>query len=455
MADINPTSMASALATVYTQGAQDLITAQATTAKNQSTALNKLKAALSAFDTALKNLSGKKSVIQNMTSVSQASVVTASASATAQPGSYAFFVEQLASVHQVAFEDLPAVPVALGGPLVAQLADGSSININLQAADQDDDGILSQSEIARAINQSPENQGKVTAMVMTIEGKTQLVLSSGTSGERGAITLDASGLPAGALKDALGAPRDLVAAKDAVVWLGAEGTGMRIQQAGNVFDSIPGVSLTFTQAMSSGSAPVSVTVAQDDSGTASNVQAFVDAYNALKKVLDDLTAKGNAESGVSAAVFASDAGIRSLRSRLAGLVREDFGGQRLMDFGVSIDRSGTMSLNSTKLKTALSANPAGLDTVFGSASYGNSSGLLGSLSTYAGQWTNSTTGYIKNRQDSVQRTQTALTARQARLDETFSQTYERYLKQFTQLQSLQAQMTQTSGIFDNLSFGTS
>lgn len=452
MAEINPTSMASSLATAYTQAAQDLLTTQTTRAQSTATALTKLKSALSTFNTALDTLSAKKGMTQNSASFSS-TVGTATASASAQAGTYSFFVEQLATTSQVAFEDLPAVPVVLGGPLAVQLADGSTINLNLVAADTDSDGAISQSEIARAINQSSDNQGKVTATVVTTGSSTQLVLTAGQSGAAGAITLDTSGLPASALKTALDAPKVMVAAQDAVVWLGAQGSGIRMQQGSNTFTSIPGVSMTFTRAMSAGDAPATLTVAADSSGTSANVQAFVDAYNALEKALDELTASGDSSKGVAAAAFASDAGVRGLRSRLSSILRQDFNGLSLMDYGIKTNRDGSLTLDSSKLTKTLAANPDGLSEVFGSTSAASSSGVLGAFSSYVDLWTDSVSGQIKSRQDTVQRVQTSLTSKQTQLDDRFQRSYERYLKQFTALQALQSQMEQTTSIFDAL--GTS
>lgn len=450
MSTIDPTSMATSLATAYTQSAQELLTAQTAKAKTTSTALGKLQSALTAFTTALTALSAKKGVTQNTATLSAGAVGTATATASAQAGTYSFFVEQLATVGQVAFEDLPAVAVSLGGPVVVQLGDGSTISLNLVGADADSDGSISQSEIARAINLSADNQGKVTASVLTVGNKTQLLLSAGQSGAAGAITLDASGLPASALKTALSAPKALVAAQDAVVWLGDKPGGIRMQQAGNTFSAVPGVSVTFTQAMSAGASPVTLTVASDASGTAANVQSFVDAYNTLESVLDGLTATGDAENAVDAAAFASDSGIRALRSRLTSTLRQNFGGLSLMSFGVAASRDGSLSLNNSKLSKALAAHPDGLGQIFGSATKGSSSGLLGALSSYLEVWTNSASGQIKNRKASLQKSQTSLAASQSRLDDRYNSMYSRYLKQFTALQGLQAQMEQNTGIFDSL-----
>lgn len=450
MADIDPTTMATSLATYYTQAAQSQITTQTTRANSTSSALTKLQSALSAFDTALTGLSGvTKAVAQNSATFSS-SVGTASATASAASGTYSFFVEQLATAHQVAYQDLPAIDVINGGPLVVQLGDGSSFSVDLQAADTDGDGTLSQSEIARAINTAEGNGGKVAATVMTAGGQTQLILTAGATGEAGAISLDTSGLPASALKTALDAGTELTAAQDAVVWLGAKDSGIRMQQASNTFTAIAGVSMTFTQAMAAGSAPATLTVATDTAATTKNVQTFVDAYNALNKVLTELTKTGNAEAGTASAVFASDSGVRSLRNRLSSMVRESFDGLRLADFGVKIARDGSMSLDSAKLETRLAADPTALDTLFGKAAGGTRSGLIGALDSYLDGWLDSTSGQIKRRQETVQKTQATLSARQTRLDARYDSAYARYLAQFTQLQTLTSRMSETTSLLESL-----
>ncbi len=450
MLDFNPTTMATQLATAYVQGPQDLLTSQKRAAEASSAALTRLRTALSTFNTALTNLSGRKGLVANTATFSGgASIGTASATSAAQPGNYGFFVEQLATHHQIAFEDLPAVPVSSGGPLVVQQADGSTFEVNLLMADQDGDGTLSQAEIARAINTAEGNGGKVTAMVMTVGGSSQLVLSAGQSGANAAITLDTSGLPASALRDRLSAaPNELSAARDAVVWLGDQGSGVRVQQAGNTFTAIAGVSITFERAMSVGESPVMLTVASDDTGTAANVRSFIDAYNALQGTLNDMTRA--AEDAGARGAFASDASVRNLRNRLNELLRQDFGGVRLAELGIRSDRNGNLSLDAERLRSKLDTMPDALDKAFGSTQITNSTGVLGAMDRYLKSWLDVSSGQIRRRQDNLQVEQKAMTRRQDRIDEQFNLNYERYLMQFTQLQTLMGQMDQTSGLFSQL-----
>jgi len=447
----DPASTATSLATAYTQAAQAQLTAQTQRAQAQSTGLTKLQSALRAFDSAVSALSGKKSMVQHAASFADASVGTATASAGAQPGSYPLFVEEVAAAHQIAFTDLPAVPVPVTGTLTIAQGGVAAFNVNFATADLDNNGTLSQAEMARAINSAADNDGKVTASVVTAGGSTQLVLSSTSTGAASEITLDASTLSDATLQAKFGAGTTLVAAKDAIVWLGAKDTGVKLQQASNTFTAIDGVSMTFKQAMAVGAAPTTLTVAGDDAGTASNVQNFIDAYNTLNSTLDALTRAGSAADGVTAGTFASDASIRALRTRLNDMLRQQTGGVRLADFGVAADRDGKLTLDQTKLKAQLDAAPDSLDTLFGSASPTASSGLLGAMDKYMDAWLNSVNGKIVVRQESVQSIQKSAAARQTRLDKQYDNAYQRYLKQFTVLQNLQAQMAETSSMFDALS----
>lgn len=458
MATYDPVTTASTLATAYTQNAQSLLDRQTTAAQTTSSALTRLQSALSAFSTALDSLSSKKGVVSNSATFSDTAYGSATATASAAPGTYPLFVEQIASAHQVMFTDLPAVPVPVTGKLNIAVS-GASFDVDFSTADLDGDGTLSQTEIARAVNQASDNGGKVSATVVSANGQSQLILTAGETGADSQITVDAAALTAGAgnaaevaaLKAAFASGTQLAAAQDAVIYVGTKSPATRIAQASNTFTAIAGVSMTFTQAMDPADGPVTLTVAGDKSGTAANVQSFIDAYNTLKRSLDEMTRAGNSESGVAAGAFSTDSGIRALRSKLGDLLRQSVDGQRLMDYGVSASRDGTLSLDSAKLEKKLATSPAGLDELFGNTSLSAGSGLLGSFSSYLDRWTDASGGQIKSRQESLQKRQAALTRQQTRLDLQYDNAYQRYLGQFTVLQNLQAQMSSTSSIFENLS----
>lgn len=445
----DPTTTATSLAKAYTASAQSLIDSQTSAASAKSTALTKLSSALSSFETTLSSLSGSSGLAKMSATLSSTAVGSASATTKASAGSYSLFVEQVATSQQISFQDLPATAAGATGKIKLSLANGESFEVDLSTADADGNGSLSYSEIARAINSSSDNDSLVTAMVATVNGKSSLVLSSGVSGKEGEITVSADANVDSDLQTALnGTPKEMVAAQNAIVWLGAQGTGQKIEQGSNTITAIEGVTLTVTQAQSAGALPITLTVGQDASGTKSGVQSFVDAYNSLRSTLDALLKNGS--DGAAGGALASDSSVQSLRDRLASLVRQDVGGLNLRQIGVSIDRDGQMSLDTTKLSAKLAQDPTALDTLFGKASLTSNTGLLGGMNTLTDQWTNSGSGLLQKRQDSISSQQKSLTDRQTKLDNRYNQMYARYLKQFSALQTMQEQMSQTTSLLDSL-----
>ena len=467
----DPTSTATALAQKTTAAAQQILTTQTGNASATASALIKLGSAISSFQTSLGSLAGfGKSMLAQSATFSDTTVGTASAKSTAATGSYSLFVDKLATASQVSYtpqDGGPALgsmtitlappttpaPPATPGPSTPATA---SFTIDLSAADTDKTGSLSVREMAAAINTAPGNAGQVSAGVVTVNGVSQLVLTSKNTGAANAIwvnsaAVDASGNP---LVDAgsnpvpaynLGSRTEVTAAQDALIHYG----GAAITNASNTFNNIDGVSMTFTRAQGASEQPFTLTVGSNANGTVSNVQAFVDAYNKLKAAIDAMADPGDPANGKSAGAFAHDAGVKALQSRLVSLVRPT-GAMSLASYGIIAARDGTLTLDSARLNKQLSINPTGLDALIGSATITNPSGVAGSLNTYLNLWSSSTTGQIKQRSDATTKLQGALVQRQSDIDTQYNNAYARYLKQFTDLQSLQSTMNSNVSMFDAL-----
>ncbi|MGO8856095.1 MAG: flagellar filament capping protein FliD [Steroidobacteraceae bacterium] len=456
---VNPTSTATNLATAYMQPMQTQLSNEMTTASNTASALTTLQTALSTFDSALTTLSGSgtsggSGVTAYSATFSNPAIGTATASSSATPGTYSFYVQQLATAQQTVYANLSSVPAAGAGTLTLDIANGNSFSVNLSTAGTSGSGSLSASDIASAINQASGNNGAVVASVVTVGSQTELLLSAGQTGADNAITLDTSGITNSTLQSALSGGQQLSAAQNAIVYLGGQG-GVALQQDSNTFTSVAGVSINFTQAQSATDAPVTLTVASDASATASNVQTFVSAYNTVQSALSALTADGNAATGAAPGIFANDPGVEDLENQLNQFVRQDFNGQSLIGLGVSADQNGVLSLNQTTLTQALTANPAAVGDVFGNAGLINNTCMLGSINTYLQSWLTPDIGQIAERQSSVQAQQKSLQNSQTQLTTQYNDLYQRYLTQFTNLQSLQAQMSQTESLYFSSSSSTS
>ena len=206
--------------------------------------------------------------------------------------------------------------------------------------------------------------------------------------------------------------------------------------------------MTFTKAMSAGESPVTVTVGTDNTGTIANVQAFVDAYNKLKSVMDGLASPGNPEKNIAAGLFAHDSGLNALRSSMGDALRLSVDGVSLVAYGITAQRDGTISLNTAKLTAKLADNPGGLDKLFGNNSLSAPAGVLGGLDKVLGQWSNVTKGQITQRMAATDKLQKSLAQSSERLTNQYNTAYNRFLDQYSRLQVLQEQMTRNSDMFD-------
>lgn len=448
----DPKSTATQLAQLYIQGRQSMLDAQSQSATAIGSALTKLSTAMSTFRSTLSTMSSAGSVLANKATFSS-DVGTATATAGASAGNYQFYVEQLATAGQVSFNGISDAPTAAAGNLVVTLADGSNFTVTLANGDQNLDGQLTAKEIAAAINTEATNNSRVTASTMTVNGQTRLVLTSSLTGlDNGVTGVDTSGIGDPTLAAELDASNmtTLQTGKNAIVWIGPQGGDPvnKLEQASNTFDVVDGLSMTFTKAQAVGADPVTVTVARDNTATAASVQTFVDGWNKILATIGELTAAGDAASGKGRGIYAADAGIAALKQRMQSMLRDSVGGDSLVTYGITAQRDGTLSLDKTRLEKSLALNPTGLDAVFGKASSSAPTGVLGNLDTLLNSWTKAGTGQLASRKDANTRLQATLVSRQAVLETQYDNAYKRYLTQFTQLQSLQSQMSGTTSMFD-------
>jgi len=453
----DPQTTAENLANSYVASAKAILDKQSATATATASGLTKLGSALSTFQSALAGLAtSSTSVSATKATFSNTAIGTATATSAAQAGTYAFYVQQLATAGQVSY-NVASSDATNAGSMDVVLMNGTTIKVDLASADGDKDGKLSAKEVAAAINAAADNKSQITASTMTINGDTRLVLTSNATGADNIVKeINTSGLGDANLQAALGTGNQtvLTAASNAIVYAGGK-NGTKIEQASNTFSVVDDVKFTITQAQGVNDAAVTLTIAADNSGTAANVQKFVDAYNALLTSIKTLTAAGDhtltTASGSATtsadAAFYNDSGVLNLRDRLNGILRDATGGQSLISYGLIANKDGTLTLDSGRLNKAIAANPEGLDKLFGRAGIGVDSGVLGAMNKLTTLWTSSAGGLITQRKTQNDRLQSDISDRQVTVQNQFDNAYKRYLAQFTALQQLQSSMTNTSNMF--------
>ena len=431
--------MATQLANYEIQSAYTKATRNQTNYKAKLTAVTTLETALRSFTSAVKGLKGvDKTVLSNTATFATAGYASATVSSSAVAGNYQFFVEQLASAHQVALEGLTDGDIPSSGNLVIGQG-ANSFSIDLSSIDTDGTAGNSLAELAAAINAAGDNTG-VNATLVRSNGTVSLVLASEKTGVANAISLSTSGVAPGTFDSAITTPTELSAAKDARVRLGGE-TGMLLTNDSNTFaDIIDGVSMTFTKTHTAGETPLSVTIGRDDKATKENVQSFITAINNLLGTFDTLTGSGS--ESTTRGALAGDSSIRSIESMLNKVLRTDFGGHTLMSLGITADRNGKLTLDATRFDKALAAAPDALDKLFN-----EKDAMLDSLEKNMAIYTNGPSSLMKVRKESLNTMLSRVDDQFDGIQKQYDNYYNRYLKQYTNMMQTMAAMEQTFGMF--------
>ncbi|WJG20692.1 flagellar filament capping protein FliD [Vibrio furnissii] len=444
MSSLDPITMATQLATYDVQSFQQRYQTQSTQYQSQLTALGKVETALRAFRTAITEMnSSTSSIVKNSATVSQEGYFSATADANALAGSYQVFVEQVATAHQVSASMPANLDATTQVPTTGTMdftINGETMTLDLSTLDSDGDGVATMADLVSAINNDSNNPG-VNATLVRSNGQTYFMLSSTETGVANSVNVSVSGTGQTWFEDALTNLNEISAPQDAVIWLGAQGTGLQLTNSSNTFEGvINGVDLTVTKAQTSGEAPLSLSVGADQEGTKEQMNKIIEAYNSLMKTIDTYTSIGGEDS--QRGVLASDPTIRSIESQLKTLVRGEFEGMRLSDLGIEISRDGTMKIDADKFEDAQTTNTAALESFFNGD--GN---LLDSLDSLLDPYLQFSNGLFKSRKDALQQNISRIEDKQTALERKYDMAYDRYLKQFTQMNQLITKMNQTMSMF--------
>lgn len=441
---MDPISMATQLATYDVQPFQQRYQLQADKYQSQLTALGQVETALREFRTAVEKMnSSTSSVIKNTATQSQEGNFTSSVNANALSGSYQIFVEQVATAHQVS-TDMPVgttadTEIPTTGTLDFTI-NGESMSIDLSTVDSDGDGKATLSDLATAINSDSANPG-VNATLVRANGETHFMLASAETGVANTINVNASGTGQAWFEDAFTNLTDISTPQDAKIWLGPQGTGLALTNSSNTFsDVITGVDITVTKAQAAGEQPIGMTIGADQDATKEQLNTFIDAYNSLVSTIDSLTASGSEDQKRGA--LANDPTVRSIESQLNSVLRSQYNGKSLVEVGLSINREGKLELDADRFEAAQANDSSGLEAMFNGD--GN---LFDSIDEAIDPFLTFSNGVFKSRKDALQQNISRIDDKQATLERKYQMSYDRYLAQFTQMNTLMTQMNQTSGLF--------
>lgn len=399
-------------------------------------ALSRLKGAMSTFETALGALKTGSTFEAFKTTTGDDGALSATATAAAAAGRYDVEIRQLATAARLGshlFAGGPDEQVGTGTLTVTAGARSFSIDVT------EDGNTLA--DIRDAINAAADNTGVRAMLIRDTSGTgSYLVLAGTATGADNAITVSAENGDAGldALVASLNdfdAERD-VEARDAVVFL----SGYEIRSASNtVSGALDGVTLNL-KAAEVGKV-VSLSIERDDSGTRAKVDGFIEAYNALAMQVKALGAYDAATR--MAGPLIGDSLLRNIDNQLRRLVTDPVAGvagnyQTLASLGITLDVSGTLTLNSARYEAAVAADRGAVGRLFSSEQ-----GIAQRLDRFLDERLSSTgelasrTSGINDRIKDVGKQREALDARMQLIEQ-------RYMRQFSALDTMLSQLQTTS-----------
>ena len=393
-----------------------------------SNSIEEVKTALGNLND-LNELSEKKGSVTDATKI-EINEVTGDAIA----GSYSFTVSQLASAQQFVSNSVVSSSTALnsGSAFNLSVSVGASSPVSSTIAVTSD----TPQGVVDAINRSSTGL-KAFLVQESASGTAVKMMIQGPSGAEGQFTV--SSTPNLGFSNNGGS---LPVAQNAVMTLnGLSG----IERSNNtISDLIPGTSINLKSTVSSA---VTVTISEDHTVAKESIQTLVESYNAFENTVDELLNGDSENYSYSGSLESSSSTVRLIKQKLRDALMATSSTQSnnsitaLRDIGVSIDRYGKFSVDSSRIDTVLTSNfsdvammlSANTDgqTQYSSGSKGlalDATIILDGLLDKNGIIANGTA----NSQSSIESYQSQLEKLESRL----TAAYERYIQQFAKMEAL-------------------
>jgi flagellar hook-associated protein 2 len=396
----------------------------------QISAYGSLKSQISEFQSAMAALSSSSKFQLFTGTSSDESVFTASVGSDAAAGNYSFEVVSLADRDKVAFAAYTDSTSTVGSGTLNISVGSDSFTVAVGASD-------SLATIAETINSASDNTG-VTATLITTDAGTRLVLTSDETGLDNALTVTVSGDGDGNDADNAGLSAltydkvggtnyatQLATAADASVKVD---TFTVSSSTNTISGAISGITFT-ANSVGSGT----LTVARDDEAIIEAVNDFVDAFNDLRTEIDTQRSGQLEADSTLLSLERSIFDVFNSGSAITGSVYS-----YLIEVGVTIDKEGVMSVDSSDLTDALNNDFDSFVNLFAATD----EGFAYRLEALADGWLQSD-GLIDAREDGLQTQLDRLEDDEIRLEARLELIETRIRTQFSALDTLISELSST------------
>lgn len=371
-----------------------------------SSLLSKLKSASDALDTATE--------VGSYKATSSAAGIVASANGLASPGKYSIQVDKLARESRNYSNTIASATAAMGqsGTLSLGIGNGTATQLSISATDTIDDVIGKINGAGLRVSASSFFDG--TSYRIQLRGM--------DTGAQNAVTISEAGTNFG-----FNATENVAqTARDAEIYIDK----FKVTSATNqVTGAIRGVTLALTAESPDA---ITVGVENDSESLRTKMTALVDAYNAVVGKVKELAGSGSSKAKDE--LLAGDSTLRTITSRLSSALQTKVGSgtyQTLSSVGLSLDRSGKLSLDSTKFDKAMAADSAGVTKLLSGSD--TTSGVMDVVSSAVDLFTSRDKGMLTGKTDALQATTKRLQDRIDREEIRVNRYADLLRKQFTQM----------------------
>jgi flagellar hook-associated protein 2 len=306
--------------------------------------------------------------LNSLEASSTSSNITVTADSAASTGQYALDVTSLAqaqSLRSSTYVDKDSTTMG-SGTLSFKVGD-TTTNIDIDATNNTLQGIAS------AVN--ADEDLAVNASVIDTGSGFVLVFSAKESGLENAMEITVTDTGDGNSDDALGLSQftfnqSFTHINESVIPENAKFSvnGIDIERASNtITDVVEGVSFTLTGATTS---PATITVSRDTDAVLERVQEFIDKFNEVKNILNELT-EFNPAATAESGILLGDSTVRAINTQMRQILGQVVPGlgsssvRSLAEIGISTDRTtGNLSIDEIAFKKQLNNNPEDVVALF-------------------------------------------------------------------------------------------
>ncbi len=391
-----------------------------------------LSNSLSVFKSSFSTLSNPDNFGNLVVTSSDQDVLTATALSSAGDGSNTIEVTALAKNHKLNSALFVSGEDEVVGTGTLTLSSGS--DSFAVVVDNNNDTLA---QVRDAINNNSGNFG-VTASIINVTGGSRLILRADNAGAVNALEVRVSNDADGNDTDAAGLSQlvyeasgtqnlvQLEAAQDAALTV----DGFNVSSASNqVSGVISGVTLNL-EAIGT----TQLDVRRDTSTLSTTFNKIVTDYNNLTQLIT--AARGSTLGGESFLVNL-EAQVRNVfSSRISGL---EGGLDSMFNLGLSFDKEGVMTFDSTKLNSFLDSNSESVKSLLSQEGDGIAKQMDTLLDSYLG-----TNGLIQGRSEAISNNSDFLAERIDSMNRQIDATEQRLLSQFTALDVLVGRLNNTS-----------